>query len=204
MSPSSFVTLAFTCAVLIAAVSAVPVAVKAGSTCAVLQPGLPSFCTCADGADLAATLTCSMNPMGLDQMTATGSVAPCKSSGATIDLSVKDTKFGVSYTFPEFASNTNGSLPVPGKTSRLRAHVFFNPPDPLCSVPGISLSTPFGSAGVYADYAISGDASDVNFDLSVDLCVATMFLTTCASTLGVPGMPVTIIKGSFDFSSICT
>jgi hypothetical protein len=126
MSPSSFVTLAFTCAVLLATVSAVPVTVKALTTCAVLQAALPSICTCADGADLAATLTCSINPMGLDQMTATGSVAPCKSSGATIDLSVKDTKFGVSYTFPEFSSNTNGSLPVPGKKSRLRAlHVYF-------------------------------------------------------------------------------
>ena len=71
-------------------------------------------------------------------------------------------------------------------------------------VAGISLSTPFGTAGVYANYNISGDASQVTFGLNVDLCVVTFILTTCASTLGVPNMPVTLINGTYDFSSLCT
>jgi hypothetical protein len=57
---------------------------------------------------------------------------------------------------------------------------------------------------VYADYAISGDASAVNFALSIDLCVSTFVLTTCASSSGVPGMPVTLLKGTYDFSSLCS
>jgi hypothetical protein len=66
------------------------------------------------GADNAATLTCSANPMGLDQMSLIGTVQPCNKSGATIDLSVQDTKYNVSYAFPQFDANTNGSVPVPG------------------------------------------------------------------------------------------
>ena len=59
------------------------------------------------------------------------------------------------------------------------------------------------SAGVYANYNISGDASEVTFDLSIDLCVATFVLTTCASSLGIPDMPVTLINGTYDFSTLC-
>ena len=82
-----------------------------------------------------------------------------------------------------------------------RSSKLLSRPDPF--VAGISLSTPFGTAGVYANYNISGDASQVTFGLNVDLCVVTFILTTCASTLGVPNMPVTLINGTYDFSSLC-
>ncbi len=72
------------------------------------------------------------------------------------------------------------------------------------SVPGISLSTPFGTAGVYANYNISGDVSEVTFGLNVDLCVVSYLYTTCASKMGVPGMPVTLISGTYDFSALCS
>ena len=75
-------------------------------------------------------------------------------------------------------------------------------PDQRCSVSGISIATAFGSAGVYASYNISGDTPAVTFGLHIDLCVSAFFLTTCASK-SVPYMPVTLIKGAYDFSSIC-
>lgn len=208
----SFIAMLAVCAALIAIAVAFPVAsINAlpqlgGSTCAILNGSLPKFCSCADGSDISATLTCSINPMGLDQMSLIGKVQPCNKSGATIDLRVQDTKYNVSYAFPQFDANTNGTIPVPGThldgfnngvSNSLSATL-------TLSISGISLSTPFGSAGVYANYNISGDASAVSFGLNVDVCVVTFILTTCASTLGVPDMPVTLINGTYDFSSLCT
>jgi hypothetical protein len=89
-------------------------ALVANSTCSILSDSLPKICTCIDGSDNAANLTCSINPMGLDQMSLMGIVQPCNKSGATIDLSVQDTKYNVSYAFPQFVANTNGFVPVPG------------------------------------------------------------------------------------------
>ena len=125
MSPSSAALLAVACVVYIASVSAMPL--QGGSTCAILSGSLPQFCACTDGSDFSATLVCSINPMSLDQMSFTGVVQPCNTSGATIDLSVKDTKFNVSYAFPQFAANTNGSVPVPGECSYNRAPDFCSP-----------------------------------------------------------------------------
>ncbi len=107
-------------AALAAIATAIPVASTnmlphlGGSACAILSGSLPKICSCADGSDVSATLTCSINPMGLDQMSLIGKVQPCNKSGATIDLSVQDTKYNVSYVFPQFDANTNGSIPVPG------------------------------------------------------------------------------------------
>jgi hypothetical protein len=201
MSPSSATLLAVACAVFIASASAMPL--HGGSTCAILSGSLPQFCTCTDGSDSSASLVCSINPMSLDQMSFTGVVQPCNASGATIDLSVKDTKFNVSYAFPQFAANTNGSVPVPGEHACDRAPDSFAPAL-TCSATDISLTTPFGNAGVYANYNISGDASAITFGLTVDLCVVSTFYTTCAGKLGVPGMPVTLIQGTYDFSSLCS
>jgi hypothetical protein len=123
MSPSVVAVLAVCAAFIIATVNAIPVASIAahpqlgGSTCTILNGSLPTFCSCTDGSDFAATLTCSVNPMGLDQMSLIGKVQPCNNSGAAIDLSVQDTKFNVSYKFPQFDANTNGSIPVPGNAS---------------------------------------------------------------------------------------
>ena len=114
MSPTSFASLAVACVVFISCVSALPLSLLGGSTCSILSGSLPQICTCVDGADNAATLTCSANPMGLDQMSLIGTVQPCNKAGATIDLSVQDTKYNVSYAFPQFDANTNGSVPVPG------------------------------------------------------------------------------------------
>ena len=88
-----------------------------GSSCAIIfgDKKLPKFCTCADNADFSATLNCSINPMNLDQLSVIGTVQPCNKSGATINFSVHDTMFDVSYAFPQFAANTHGSDPVPGK-----------------------------------------------------------------------------------------
>ncbi len=60
--------------------------------------------------------------MGLDQMSMIGVIKPCNKSGATIDLSVDDTKFNVSYAFPQFDANTNGSIPVPGNALFFLCH----------------------------------------------------------------------------------
>ena len=123
MSPSVVAMLAVCAAFIIATVNAIPVASMTarpqlgGSTCAILSGSLPKFCSCTDGSDFAATLSCSINPMALDQMSLIGKVQPCNKSGATIDLSVQDTKFNVSYSFPQFDANTNGSIPVPGNSS---------------------------------------------------------------------------------------
>ena len=110
--------LAVASAIFIASVSAMPLVsnhtLHGGSTCAIVSASLPTYCTCTDGANAAATLSCSINPLSLDQMSFTGLVQPCNAGGATLDLSVQDTKFKISYAFPEFAAQTNGSIPVPG------------------------------------------------------------------------------------------
>lgn len=120
MSATSIAVLAAAFAVFIASATAVPV--LGGSVCAILSGTLPKVCTCSDGSDQSATLSCSVNPMGLDQMSMTGVVQPCNKLGATIDLSVDDTKFNVSYAFPQFDANTNGSIPVPGNALFFPCH----------------------------------------------------------------------------------
>jgi hypothetical protein len=47
-------------------------------------------------------------------MSFTAIVQPCKKWGATIDLSVQDTKFNISYAFPQFVANKKGFDPIPG------------------------------------------------------------------------------------------
>ncbi len=127
MSPSASTTLlVVSCALLFASASAMPISsnhtLRDGKTCALFAGDLPQYCTCADGANAAATLTCSINPLNLDQMSFAALVQPCNSGGATLDLAVHDTKFNVSYAFPEFAAQTKGSVPVPGKSNcRIRA-----------------------------------------------------------------------------------
>jgi hypothetical protein len=75
--------------------------------------------------------------------------------------------------------------------------------DSLNFVTGISIDVPgLAGAGVYADYAISGEASAITFNVAVDLCVAYTLYTVCASTL-FPGLPVPILQGTFDFSGLC-
>ena len=78
-----------------------------------------------------------------------------------------------------------------------------------CTVPltrfvaGISIDVPgLAGAGVYADYDISGDATAITFDISVDLCVDYTFKTVCASSI-LPGLPVPLLQGTFDFSGLC-
>jgi hypothetical protein len=122
MFPSASSTLfVVSCALFFASAAAVPIlsnhTLIAGKTCPLFAAELPQYCTCTDGADAAATLTCSINPLSLDLMSFTAIVNPCKSGGASLDLSVHDTRFNVSYAFPEFSDETKGSVPVPGMCS---------------------------------------------------------------------------------------
>jgi hypothetical protein len=60
--------------------------------------------------------------LSLDLMSFAALVQPCRSGGAALGLAVHDTKFNVSYAFPEFADQTKGSVPVPGMCNcRIRA-----------------------------------------------------------------------------------
>jgi hypothetical protein len=208
MSPSLFASYTVACAVFICCVRALAECESpssaAGSTCAILA--VTEICTCADGTNNVATLTCSVGLLGHDQMSLIGTVQPCSKSGATIDLSVQDTKFNVSYTFPQFVANTNGFVPIPGMdfpTVIWCSDFLFRTPDQIRCVSGISLATTFGGGGVYANYTISGDTAMVTFDVNIDVCFEALFLKKCASKV-VPGMPLTLIKGKYDFSSICS
>ena len=136
-------------------------------------------------------------------MSMVGVVQPCNKSGATIDLSVTDTKFNVSYAFPQFDANTNGSIPVPGKA------LFFlcrRKKSTACLTPSQESRSPRPSAPPESMPITTrnGDVSEVTFGLNVDLCVVSTFYTTCASKMGVPGMPVTLISGTYDFSALCS
>jgi hypothetical protein len=187
MSPSFAALLAVASAVAIAIASASPL--RVGSTCAIITGLLPELLIregghCTDNADLSANLTIlSPDIPFFSQVNMFVNVQPCKASGPTIDISVQDTDLNVSYVYPQFDANANGSVTVPLN---------------------LSLSTPLGSLGLYATYNISGEAwANTTFALTVDLCFASPF--KCASQMPdpYPKFQQTLLFGSYNIISHC-
>ncbi len=71
-------------------------------------------------------------------------------------------------------------------------------------VPGLNFGIPgIASAGAVIDVEIGGNLDDINMSLGLDACASILGISVCGSDL-TSVLPITLIKGQYDFSHVCS
>jgi hypothetical protein len=156
-------------------------AVPNGDFCSIIAGDLPSFCQCANTAGGLNT-TCTVAMLG-DTVFASVVLNPCDAV-ADASLEISEADLGIDFKMGPYKAGTSESIPVPG------------------------LSIDFGivSVGVVADVAIDGNADALALDIEMDGCVSATIITPkeCGSDITGSGLPIPLLKETYDFSSLCT
>jgi hypothetical protein len=180
--------------------------------CEVIGSSLPSECTCQDATLFGGTIDCQ-EYLVLDTVGVRGELLPCAeqaharysttnptyhSSPAIIwllqfgltnqptylpscSLTIYETDAGFSYSKSIGAGTEIAQFPIPGLS---------------IGVPGI------GDCGVFAGVTFEGNAESLTLDGTLDLCGEVAGVKACGSDV-YSGLPVDVISGTWDFSSVC-
>jgi len=147
--------------------------------CAIIADYLPSTCTCTD-AGVGGSIDCSADVV-VDVIGVRADFRPCDDP-AYISLTVYETSIGFSYDVGKVAAGQSIDEPIPGLD---------------VGIPVI------GDAGVYADATVSGNLDSLTVSLGLNLCGEIFGHQVCGSDL-YSGLPVQVLSGTWDFSSLCT
>ena len=154
---------------------------RATSLCSIVSGDLPSSCSCQDQ-QLGATLTCSVNMLGVETVGVQAVLAPCDST-AHMDLDIYETDLGINYTIAGVSAGEEKDIPIPG----------------------LDIDIPvIGNAGVNVAVEFGGNLSELEVKLGLDACIDLPVVGEhCGSAL-TKELPIWILSGSYDFSSLCS
>jgi len=153
-------------------------ATVADGFCAIIADYLPSDCTCTD-ARVGGTVDCSADVV-VDDIGVRAEFRPCDSP-AYISLTVYESKIGFSYNVGKIAAGSSIDEPIPG----------------------LDVGIPIlGDCGVYADASVSGNLNRLSVSLGLNVCGEILGRKVCGSDL-YSGLPVQLLSGTWDFSSLC-
>lgn len=144
---------------------------------------LPSFCSCTNGDNNAATLDCNVKFLGITGVGLKVTLEPC---AMPAQLTIVMTAIGINFKKGPYTSGTDQHIKTP-------------------------LVIPFGVAniGVYIDVKMQGNVDALYMMLGLNGCakigVKPFAYTACGSDIpGVNGLPYIILQGTYDFGSTCS
>lgn len=165
--------------------SAMGLSVSNGDLCSIIAADIPSECKCtpaAAGGTLACDLKVSVGSFS-DEVTMTLDLEPCAQPSATATFEVKETAAAVDYKKGVSLPDTE-EIPIPQLDWQ---------------IPGLPV-------GAQANIAVemTGDLQALVLELGLDACITLPVVgTSCGADLPIPGFPLYLVKGTFDFSSLC-